>query len=282
MKVGIIGLGLIGGSIAKAIREKHPDAVIVVYNRSADPLKKALKDGIADQVTMECDEEFKDCDFIFLCTPVQTNITFLDKLAPFLSEKTILTDVGSTKVNIHEAVDKIVPDACFIGGHPMAGKEKSSYDNSSAKLLSGAYYFLTPSDNASDEDTDRLKELIRSMGCTPKIVEPENHDFIVGAISHIPHLAAYTLVKLVKDEDSSEEIMRETCAGGFKDITRVASSDPTMWEEICMANKDNLISLLDKYIDDLEEVRDALVKGDNEGLHNFFADIKEYRKSIVG
>lgn len=281
MKIAFIGLGLIGGSIAMAIREKNPDARIVAYNRSSRPLVQAMMDGIIDVATSEIDESFKDCDYIFLCAPVQTNISFLSKIKPYITENTILTDVGSTKGNIHKAVIKLVRHAHFIGGHPMAGKEKSSYFNASSELIRGCYYFLTPSGSATTEDVSGFEKLVRNIGCNPIIVDPDKHDFIVGAISHVPHMAAYMLVKLVKDDDTPEEYMRVTAAGGFKDITRVASSDPTMWSEICLANKDNILKLMDEYIDKLKGVRELIAKEKEEALYDLFSEAREYRNSIV-
>lgn len=281
MKAGFISLGLIGGSLAMAIREKYPDARIVAYNRSREPLIQALKDGIIDAATFEIDETFKDCDYIFLCAPVQTNISFIPRLIPYLSDSTVLTDVGSTKANIHRAVAKIIPGAHFIGGHPMAGKEKSSYFNASSGLLKNCYYYLTPSDGASSEDIKRMEELILSLDCNPIIVDPDKHDFIAGAISHVPHMAAYMLVKLVKDEDTTEEYMRVTAAGGFKDTTRVASSDPTMWTEICLANRDNMLKLMDSYISKLRDVRKLISRGDKDALHALFSEARDYRNSII-
>ena len=281
MKIGFIGLGLIGGSIAKAVRNKYPDATIVAYNRSRDPLIQAFKDGVIDAATFEIDETFRDCDYIFLCTPVQTNISFIPKLIPYLSDKTVLTDVGSTKQSIQEAVAKAIPGAHFIGGHPMAGKEKSTYSNSSRELLEGCYYIVSPSKNVNDSEIRGFEKLIESIGCNPVTIDVSTHDYIVGAISHIPHIAAYTLVKLVKDNDTPEELMKEAAAGGFKDITRVASSDPTMWEEICLDNKNNLTELLDKYIEKLEEIKELISKGDGSALHKLFEEARDYRNSMI-
>ena len=281
MKIGFVGLGLIGGSIAKAVREKYPDSRIVAYNRSREPIVQAFRDSVINAATFEIDETFTDCDFIFLCTPVQTNISFLKKLKPYLTEKTILTDVGSTKDSIHGAVALILPDARFIGGHPMAGREKSSYFNSSAGLIRDCYYFITPSKSVKASDVERFENLISSLGCIPVKVDPAEHDYIVGAISHIPHMAAFTLVNLVKDADTSEEHMKQTAAGGFRDITRIASSDPTMWEEICLANKDNLVKLLGEYIDKLREIKSLIREGNGEELHRIFSEAKEYRDSFV-
>ncbi|MBR1523527.1 MAG: prephenate dehydrogenase/arogenate dehydrogenase family protein [Lachnospiraceae bacterium] len=282
MKFGFVSLGLIGGSIAMSLRDKYPEAKIVAYNRSREPLVQALKGGIINIATSEIDESFVDCDYIFLCAPVQTNISFIKKLKPYLKGKTILTDVGSTKENIHKAVLETIPNVRFIGGHPMAGKEKSSYFNASKELIRDCYYFITPSKAATDIDINGFEELIRSLGCNPITVEPEKHDFIVGAISHVPHMAAYMLVKLVEDEDTPEKYMRVTAAGGFKDITRVASSDPTMWSEICLANRDNLVTLMDEYIDKLKDCRELIADGKTDALYELFKEARDYRNSMIG
>lgn len=281
MKIGFISLGLIGGSLAMAVRDKYPDAKIVAYNRSREPIVKAFRDGVIDAATFEIDDTFKECDYIFLCAPVQTNISFIPKLIPYLTDNTILTDVGSTKANIHKAVSKMLPGAHFIGGHPMAGKEKSTYFNASKELIKNCYYFITPSKNATKEDVDRFQELIQTIGCNPITVDEEKHDFIVGAISHVPHMAAYMLVKLLMDNDTPEEYMKEAAAGGFKDTTRIASSDPTMWQEICLANKDNLTRLLDDYIKDLGEVRELIANSDEKALYEIFEKARDYRNSII-
>lgn len=264
-----------------AVREKYPDAKIVAYNRSREPIVKAFRDGVIDAATFEIDDTFKDCDFIFLCAPVETNISFIPKLIPYLTDNTILTDVGSTKANIHKAVSKVIPGAHFIGGHPMAGKEKSTYFNASGELIKNCYYFITPSKASTKEDVDRFQDLIRTLGCNPITVDEEKHDFIVGAISHVPHMAAYMLVKLLMDNDTPEEYMKEAAAGGFKDTTRIASSDPTMWQEICIANKDNLTRLLDDYIRDLGEIRGLIANADGKALHEIFEKVRDYRNSII-
>ena len=178
----------------------------MALNRSKDSLEKALAEGTIDTGVQDITPDFRDCDLIFLCTPVETNISFLEKLKPYLGKNTILTDVGSVKSGIHEAVERIVPEAVFIGGHPMAGKEKVMFDNASEHLMKGAYYYLTPSKTATDEQVGILKDLVEKIEAKPVIVEPNLHDFIVAAISHVPHMAAYALVKLVKDEDIDQRI----------------------------------------------------------------------------
>ena len=282
MKIGIIGLGLIGGSLAKSIKQAYPDTFIVAANRSADSVEKALAEGTVDLGLQDITDGFAGCDIIFLCAPVKTNISFLEKLKAYLEPETILTDVGSVKSGIHEAVERLLPETVFIGGHPMAGKEKVRYDNASAQLLKDAYYYLTPSKTAKEHHVLKLEALVRGIGANPVIVEPSLHDFIVAAISHVPHMAAYSLVKLVKDEDTPEEYMRISAAGGFKDITRVASSDPTMWQQICLENRENITDLMRKYIKELENVTALIEKGDSEALFEIFDTSKKYRDSIIG
>ncbi len=282
MKIGVIGLGLIGGSLAISIKNAYPDSFVVGLNRSEDSLKKALEKGAIDKGVSKITEDFRDCDLIFLCTPVETNISFLEELRPYTGKNTILSDVGSVKSNIHEAVDRILSDAVFIGGHPMAGKEKVRFDNASGELLKDAYYYLTPSANAGEEQIGILRDLVIKIGAKPVIVEPALHDLIVAAISHVPHMAAYALVKLVKDSDTDEEYMRFTAAGGFKDITRVASSDPTMWQQICLENRENITGLMKQYIKELESITDLIEKGDGSALFDYFDGSKKYRDSIIG
>ena len=282
MKIGIIGLGLIGGSLAIAARKTYKDAWIVALNRSEDSLKKALSEGVINTGVHEVTDDFKDCDIIFLCAPVHTNIGFLKELKPYLTKDTILSDVGSVKAEIHDAVEKLLPDVHFVGGHPMAGKEKVRFENASETLLKNAYFFLTPSLAADKDDIKKMQTFVGNLGAKPIVITPQLHDFIVAAISHVPHMAAYTLVKLVADEDTPEEYMRFTAAGGFKDITRVASSDPTMWQQICLTNKDNIVELMDKYIAELQNGRALIDEGNAEELFKIFDRSKKYRDSIIG
>ena len=280
LKVGFIALGLIGGSIAKNIRRVYPDAYITALNRSSGTLDAALKEGIIDHGTLELDDSFRDCDLIFLCAPVETNIGYLKKLEPYLTENTILTDVGSVKNVIHKAVSGKLKDAVFIGGHPMAGSEKSGYKNSSDHLIENAYYILTPGENASKEHIERYEKLVKDLGAIPLVLQPSMHDRVTAAISHVPHMIAYTLVRLVEKEDSPEQYMKAIAAGGFKDITRIASSDPVMWQQICLENPEHMLELMDKYIDMLKSLRDSIGEGDGETLRETFEDAKNYRDSV--
>ncbi|MCR4591054.1 MAG: prephenate dehydrogenase [Lachnospiraceae bacterium] len=280
LKVGFIALGLIGGSIAKNIRKVFPDAYITALNRSRGTLDLAFEDGIIDHGTLELDDSFMDCDLIFLCAPVETNISYLTKLEPYLTPDTILTDVGSVKNVIHSAVSEKLKNAVFIGGHPMAGSEKSGYRNSSDRLIENAYYILTPGENAGKEHIDRYEGFVKALGAIPLVLEPSMHDRVTAAISHVPHMIAYTLVRLIEKEDSPEQYMKAIAAGGFKDITRIASSDPDMWEQICLENPDHMLELMDKYMEMLGELRNKISRKDGDALRATFEEAKNYRDSV--
>ena len=280
MKVAFIGLGLIGGSIAQTIRKKFPGSTIVALNRSASSLEAAKADGTIDIGTHEVDESFLGCDYIFLCTPVETNKVFLPKLKPYIGNGCILTDAGSVKGVIHRAVSELLPEAHFIGGHPMAGSEKSGYANANDHLIENAYYILTPGENSNLEELNRYESLVSALGAIPLIMSSDRHDYVTAAVSHVPHIVAYSLVNLVKQKDTPAEYMKLIAAGGFKDITRIAGSDPTMWEQICLENKDNIIELLSDYEGLLKYMRTLVENEDGNSLHNIFDEMREYRSSF--
>lgn len=280
LKIGFIGLGLIGGSIAKSIKRVNPNHKILVYNRSEDARIASFKDGTADYVTDKVDDSFSDCDYIFLCTPVEHNITYLDILKEIISDECIITDVGSVKTNIHKAVSNRHMDKYFIGGHPMAGSEKTGYENSSEYLLENAYYLITPNSKTPEKKISEFYELVKSTGAIPLILNYTEHDYAVAAISHVPHLIAASLVNLVKHNDSKDETMKLLAAGGFKDITRIASSSPEMWQQICSTNSANIVNLIDKYIDSLTEIRNSINKNDSDYIYNLFSESREYRNSF--
>ncbi len=280
LKIGFIGLGLIGGSIAKSIKRVYDNHTIVAYNRSAAARECALRDGTADIVTEQADEHFSDCDYIFLCTPVEQNIRYLKCLKEIISENCIITDVGSVKGNIHTAIEQLSLSKNFIGGHPMAGSEKTGYTNSDSHLLENAYYAITPTKEVSSERTNEFFALISSIGALPVLLDYREHDYAVAAISHVPHLIAACLVNLVKDNDSDRETMKLLAAGGFKDITRIASSSPDMWQQICSTNRDNIATLLEKYIQSLKEIKTAIEKNTPHSVYDLFEKSRDYRDSF--
>lgn len=283
-KIGFIGFGLIGGSIAKAIKANFPNALIYAYDYHNNPpssdLEEALEDKTLDYVTNNLTSDFSDCDIIFLCAPVLANISYLTLLKPIIKPSCIITDVGSVKSNIHEAVDELGMQSIFIGGHPMTGSEKTGYSNSYALLLENAYYILTPTKDTPIDKLNLLHELVKSMGSIPIILDYKEHDEITAAISHLPHIIAAQLVNLIRVSDDTSEKMKQLAAGGFKDITRIASSSPQMWQNICLTNSQIIKDILDQYIISLKSVSDALDTKDADYLYNMFDTAGEYRNSI--
>ena len=278
---GFIGLGLIGGSIARALKEKVQNVTIVAYDINNASLKAAADDGVADIVCDCIDSCFSDCDYLFLCAPVQKNDENLLQIRDILSPDCILTDVGSVKTDIHLHIAELGLDHQFIGGHPMAGSERVGYVNSKAMLLENAYYILTPTASVAEAKVDAYRELVARMGAIPLVLSYSQHDYVTAAVSHLPHVIAASLVNLVRDSDSPDGIMKMIAAGGFKDITRIASSSAVMWQQICLTNTDNILSLLDDYIASLNNIRNQLFGKEEEDLYELFDSARIYRDSFI-
>ncbi len=278
--IGFIGLGLIGGSIARGLKRANKNITIMAYMRTTSKLLQAKEDGIVDVVLNGIDERLSQCDMIFLCTPVEFNASYLEKIRPYLKPGAILTDVGSTKTNIHKLVKEMNMEDIFVGGHPMAGSEKTGYEHSTDHLLENAYYIISPTLKNTPEQIERMKQVAIALRAIPLVLDYEEHDFSVAAISHLPHLIASSLVKLVKDNDGENEIMKRIAAGGFKDITRIASSSPVMWEQICMTNTSNLKVLMRRYIESLESIYDDLETHNSQGIYDLFDESGKYRDTF--
>jgi prephenate dehydrogenase len=283
-RIGFIGFGLIGGSIARALKKINSNNYLVAYdyhkNNPSTDLQSALHDQVLDRVTTTLSEEFPDCDLVFLCAPVLSNIEYLKQLKPLLKSSCILTDVGSVKTNIHEAVKELGLEAQFVGGHPMTGSEKTGYHNSYALLLENAYYILTPTTATPDYMTQTLYNLVQKMGSIPILLDAREHDKITAAISHVPHIIAAQLVNLVRESDDEAEKMRALAAGGFKDITRIASSSSVMWQNICLTNRREIKDCLDRYIASLQIASEAITANDGDYLYRMFDTAGEYRSAI--
>ena len=277
---GFIGLGLIGGSVAKALKLTTPDCKIIAFDKDRQSLHLAKEEGIADTICFEVDDTFRQCDIFFLCTPVDFNTQYLDRIKTIRKEGSIITDVGSVKKTIHDVVRELDMEDIFIGGHPMAGSERSGYSASRAGLLENAYYILTPTDSVSTDKTELLSDIIKKAGSIPIIMSEEKHDTVTAAISHLPHMAAYALVNLIHDSDDSDSTMQMIAAGGFKDITRIASSSPIMWQQICGENKEQLINFMDGYINELTALRSSIENNDSNCLYNYFSKAKDYRNDF--
>ncbi len=279
-KIGFIGLGLIGGSIAKAIRQYHPSYEIIAFDKNKETLALATQESVINVACTTIDDNFSNCHYIFLCAPVSYNNAYLKQIKNYLHDGCILTDVGSVKNAIHKEINALDMEKYFIGGHPMAGSEKSGYVNSKPVLIENAYYVVTPSSKITQEKVDDYVALIESIKALPVIMDYAEHDHITGTISHLPHIIASTLVNFVKDTDTKDEMMKHLAAGGFKDITRIASSSPTMWQHICLTNRKNIVNILNDYIAVLGEAKNAVAEGSEHRIYELFESSKNYRNSM--
>ena len=279
-KIGFIGLGLIGGSVAKAIRKYYPDHELIAFDKSRETLALAVQEGTIHTACSSIDDNFKGCSYIFLCAPVSCNTAYLAQLKEIVRDSCILTDVGSVKTSIHKEITALGMEENFIGGHPMAGSEKSGFSNSKAHLIENAYYILTPSAKVSKEKIHAYRDLVSSLKALPIVLDYREHDFVTGTVSHLPHLIASSLVNFVRDTDTKDELMKALAAGGFKDLTRIASSSPVMWQQICLKNGENISHILGKYIEALEKAKEAVDTGDETALYTLFESSRDYRNSM--
>lgn len=279
-KIGFIGLGLIGGSIAKAVRQYYPDCEIIAFDKNKETLALAVQEGTIHISCSSIDDNFRHCSYIFLCAPIAYNTAYLSQVKQYVDDSCILTDVGSVKTSIHREVAALGLEASFIGGHPMAGSEKSGFVNAKAHLIENAYYILTPSARVPKEKVEAYRDFIESLRALPILLDYEEHDHITGTISHLPHIIASCLVNFVKDTDDKAELMKMLAAGGFKDITRIASSSPVMWQQVCLKNRDNIADILGQYIEALSQAKRWVEEGAEESLYSMFESSRDYRNSM--
>lgn len=276
---GFIGLGLIGGSIARGLRRAYPDCIITAHSRTPDNILPALDDGTIDFIADDIDGHFRECDVCFCCTPVLNMPDVFRSLKSVVSENCIITDVGSVKSYVQAMAEETGISYSFIGGHPMAGSEKSGYANASRSILKNRVYILTPSENTPDDKLDMLKNIIENLGCKVMITDPTEHDRAVAGISHMPHLASAALADCIRKEDENG-LMKKLAGPGFLDTTRISASSPEVWTQICTANKGFILESLDKYIKELEQLRESLSEDDLNEIGRLFTDGGNYRRSI--
>lgn len=285
MNIGIIGLGLIGGSIAKAIKSVHAqNSFITGYDTNQGDLLEAYKDGTIDAMTTQLEKGFSNCTLIFICIPVQHIPSVIPKLLPHLPNDCILTDVGSTKYELLKEITAYTHASSkhiyYVGGHPMAGSERFGYRASSAHLFENAYYMLTPEGNTPEFIIFILQKLIERMGAIPLVLSSSYHDFVTANISHLPHIAAAALVHLVRNNDGDDGSLHTLAAGGFKDLTRIASSNPDIWTSICLTNRRQIEKVFTEFIHILTHFMELLQDSNAKELYSFFDTARIYRNTF--
>ncbi|MGR3764827.1 prephenate dehydrogenase [Rossellomorea sp. NS-SX7] len=281
-KVLIIGMGLIGGSLALCIKEEHPDATIIGHDVNDQELRLAKTLGVIDELSPEMELGAKEADLIIISTPVTQTEIILEKLHNTdLKSNVIITDTGSTKEQIMRASLQLKEKGVrFIGGHPMAGSHKSGVTAAKKILFENAFYMLTPSGAGGDSEIETLKEWLKGTRAKFLIVPPKEHDELTGMISHFPHVIAASLVHQAKGSSLEHPYLRRLAAGGFRDITRIASSNPVMWKDITLQNKKVLLDIMEKWKMEMEEVMDMISEDDSERIYSYFNEAKVFRDEL--
>ena len=279
--IGFVGLGLIGGSIAKAILKTYPNTRILATASRESTIETAFEERLIDNNGLLKIHQFGQCDIIFLCSPVKVNCDYLRKLKDVVKPDCIITDVGSVKGDITAVARELEMTNQFIGGHPMTGSELTGLEHSSASLLENAYYILTADSEMNADTYSQFADYIKSLGAIPIQLTPEEHDEATATVSHLPHVVAAALVNLVNDTDDDRKICKTIAAGGFKDITRIASGSPTMWQHIFLSNKDAVLKLIGEFKDELSQFENAISSSDPDEIINLWTKAKDYRNSIT-
>ena len=280
--VTIIGVGLIGGSLARALKSAALCRVITGCGRSEASLRRALELGVIDRYSLDVREAVRDADLVALATPLLAVPPLLRALADGLQPGCIVTDVGSAKGVVASAAREIMPQQLsrFVPAHPIAGAEHSGVDASSAGLFTGQVTIITPLPETSAEARDAVTALWQGVGAKTVELTVEYHDQVLAATSHLPHVLAYTLVDCLAQRQDRDKIFAYS-AGGFRDFTRIASSDPEMWRDVCLTNGQPLLAVLDHFERGLRALRQAVQRGDGDRLREIFSRAKQARDEHV-
>ena len=282
-KVTLIGIGLIGSSIARVIKRDKIARHLVAVAKSKKTIDTVLKLGIADSVTLDSSEAVKDADMVMLCCPLGTYKKIMREIGPNLKRGCILTDVGSVKGCVFEdiEIEKLL-GVNLVPAHPVAGTEYSGPEAGFVELFEGRWCVITPDKTASKESIEKICKLWKAAGSNVEIMDPNHHDQIMAMTSHLPHLISYTIVGTATDLEKSlvSEVVKYS-AGGFRDFTRVAASDPTMWGDIMIKNKEAVLEILQRFNEDLTALQRAIRWDEYDLIHDFFSKTRKIRKEVI-
>ena len=282
-KVSIIGLGLIGSSIALAIKRKNLAQVTSGYSRSLKTRNAAEKLKITDKIENNIGNCVKDSDLVIICTHLNSYKSIFKKILPYLSGKTIVSDVGSAKESAIASVEKFTQNKInFVPAHPIAGTEKSGPSAGFAELFENRWCIITPLKNNTSKDINIIKIFWKKLGSKVEIMTPSRHDRVMAITSHLPHLIAYNIVSTAADlENITRSDVIKYSASGFRDFTRIASSDPTMWRDVFLSNKDAVLEMISRFSEDLSVLQKAIRWNDGESLYKLFSKTKKVREKII-
>ena len=282
-RVALIGLGLINSSLARVLRQKAPATEIVGCARSQATLDTSASLGFVDRVTLDAAEAVAGCDLVVLGSPVGTFSGLAAQIGPHLAPGAILTDVGSVKGAVFPALAPHVPAGVhLIPGHPVAGTEHSGPEAGFAEMFEGRWCILTPPEDADPAAVERIAALWRMAGMTVELMDAEHHDAVLAITSHLPHLIAYNIVGTVTDleEETRQEVFKYAAAG-FRDFTRIASSDPVMWRDIFLNNRGAVLEMLGRFTEDLSALQRAVRRGDGDYLETLFTRTRAIRRGVI-
>lgn len=282
-RVALIGIGLIGSSLARAIRDNKLANKIAVASRSASTLEKARKLDLGDIYTSDCALAVEKCDLVVICTPLGAYKSIAKSIAGTLKNGAIVTDVGSTKMCVKKYIKPYLPKTVhLVPGHPVAGTEKSGPENGFSELFQQRWCILTPDKSTNELAVERVANLWRCIGMTVEFMSASHHDQILSITSHLPHLIAFTVVGTASglEEKLRREVIKFS-ASGFRDFTRIAASDPTMWRDIFLENRIAVLEMLDRFSNNLDSIREAIRKNDGDALYEMFEKTQNKRKQII-
>jgi prephenate dehydrogenase len=280
----LIGVGLIGGSIARAARVRGLAKQFVGFGREADQhnLDQAKRLGVIDEYYLSIAEAVEGADGVVIATPVAAFEAVFTQLKPYWAEDAVYTDVGSTKGNVLAAAERVfgcVPDN-FIPAHPIAGAENSGVEAAVDNLFVNKRLIVTPTESSNPDAVRKIRQFWEQLGSVVSVMDVAQHDSVLAATSHLPHILAFALVDMLGRKDEQNEIFKYA-AGGFKDFTRIASSDPTMWRDICLANKNELVPLIGQFKAELDKIQNLLAQDDGEQLFETFAYARQARQRFL-
>lgn len=280
--ISIIGIGLIGSSLARAVKQYDSEILIHVVDSSFENLEKSKNLSLADSYNTEINKEVEVSEVVFICTPISAYEKIFKDLKKFNLNKSIITDVGSSKLEVIGLAKKFLKDKIFVPGHPIAGTEKSGPENGFKDLFKNKWFISTTSELCDTSHIKIINDFWKNLGSKVETMSPKDHDSIMAITSHIPHLIAYNIVGTASElEDDIKSEVIKFSASGFRDFTRIASSDPIMWRDIMLSNKVEIISLLEKFNNDLLKTLDAIKNNNGKYLLEKFKKTKEIRKKII-
>ena len=281
-RVTILGLGLIGSSLARAIRAEMPTVRVTGHDASPEVREIARRIDLCDDITDTPGASVIDADLVVLCVPPGAMASAAASIAADLPKEAILSEVASCQASVIAAIREILPDVTMVPAHPVAGTENSGPEAGFATLFKGRWCILTPPEGTNPAAIERVAELWKRVGANVDQMDPAHHDLVLAVTSHLPHLIAYTIVGTASDlEDVTRSEVIKYSAGGFRDFTRIAASDPTMWRDVFMANKDAVLEMLQRFSEDLAQLQRAIRWGDADTLFDHFTKTRAIRRSII-